>query len=227
MNEPKRWLEASDTPSQVRDLLEAIPQTAGLPADLKTGLAPRIETLAKTPPPSPLAMVSGGLVTTLIVVTLGGLGLALWGQGQPSEGPELAPMAVTAQPAFASTRLVPRPAAVPPRPAPSAERPPRSAVRVPPTTSAPAPSTTFAAELALLNRARRALRSEPAEAQRWALRHRERFPDGQLADLRDYVLLQVRAAQGDADLATGVARFMGNYPESALRREVERLGRGE
>ncbi len=127
-----------------------------------------------------------------------------------------------------SVSTVPTPEREPERrPLPMAAR---SAAPPLPQTSAASPRATASAadpladERALIEGARTALlRGRPTDALELARRHEARFPDGELSEDRDFMVVSALSELGRPDEARASARrFLARYPKSALRKTVER-----
>lgn len=117
----------------------------------------------------------------------------------------------------AAEALLPAASAVPdtdsPQPAPSvAQTPPRSG-----TNNATAPT-----ELSLLSAARRALKTNPQEALRLAKQHEKRFPNGQLRQEREVIVIEALRLSGQTDNARARGeQFEKRYPNSAHKNKVK------
>lgn len=135
-----------------------------------------------------------------------------------------APMAPALPPAASASA-----AEIPPSPSP-----PRIATPSPPasasTSAAPSASTrpvdALSDERALVEGARTALlRGRPSDALELARKHEARFPSGELAEDRDFMIASALHELGRLDEArTQALQFLARYPKSALRRAAEKLG---
>ncbi|MEO8841605.1 MAG: hypothetical protein ABI591_20500 [Kofleriaceae bacterium] len=126
-------------------------------------------------------------------------------------------------------------AAVTPRPSPADAAPPEAppidaaAPDAPPANvtkpTAPTGSTKDSAEGLLLDQARAALRrSMPDDAAAALERHRQTFPNGQLREERDVLLIEVALLQDRrADANELIARYLDHYRNGSLRRHVVEL----
>ncbi|HUJ61133.1 MAG TPA: hypothetical protein VLX92_21665 [Kofleriaceae bacterium] len=87
------------------------------------------------------------------------------------------------------------------------------------------PATPPLAEPLLIDQARAALRRGlPAEALAALERHRARYPDGQLREDRDVLLIEVALAQDRlADANEQIARYHQLYPHGGLAHRVDEL----
>jgi hypothetical protein len=96
-------------------------------------------------------------------------------------------------------------------------------VRERPTPVEKAEPDSLAAERRLVELARTALsRARPADALGALEEHRQRFPQGQLAEEREGLFVLVRAASGDAQRAREEAdAFKARYPRSLLLPAIE------
>jgi hypothetical protein len=89
---------------------------------------------------------------------------------------------------------------------------------------APRPAARSAAELEveLLERARGALKSNPAHALSLTSEHKLRFPGGALAQEREVIAIEALKRLGRSDQASLRAdEFAKNYPGSAHRRKLD------
>lgn len=101
------------------------------------------------------------------------------------------------------------------------------------TANAPAPSASrasnvnhFPSEAQLLERARRALTSDPARALALTRQHAARFPHGVLQQEREVIAIEALRRLGQSGAASQRANsFEQSYPDSAHRRGVELSGR--
>ncbi len=230
---------------EARRLLDLAEPTRGLPPEVAARVGAQVAVLSARPPPPRLSLLGTASAGVSGILLLGMLAASLSpsqspaepGAGEatspaspertvapptaPSDAPTVSPAPTGPEPERTAPPPEPELGASPPRPSP---RWMQAEPRRPATVRPAAPRTTFSAELELLHRARDALPADPSEARRLALEHAARFPAGQLADMRAYVLLLVLAAEGaDRDLRSAAARFVRRHPTSALRREVEAL----
>jgi hypothetical protein len=136
---------------------------------------------------------------------------------------EIAPVAptvpetVTSAPSMASTR-------------PAIAAAPSSAKKndVPPAgSSAPPTTSTLADERALVEGARTALlRGRASDALSLAQKHERSFPNGGLAEDRDFLVLSALRDLGRSEESRAkAAAFLARYPKSALRGAVEAMAR--
>jgi hypothetical protein len=141
----------------------------------------------------------------------------------PSATIEIAPVAptvpetVTSAPSAASARP---PIAAAPSSAKRNDVPP-AASSAPPTTS------TLADERALVEGARTALlRGRASDALSLAQKHESSFPNGGLAEDRDFLVLSALRDLGRSEESRAkAAAFLARYPKSALRGAVEAMAR--
>lgn len=84
------------------------------------------------------------------------------------------------------------------------------------------PSSTLEAEVAVLDRATAALRSDDAaRALQWLAEHEQRFPAGRLADVRKATRVRVLCRLGhDAQARAEAAALRREHPDSAVARRV-------
>jgi hypothetical protein len=107
-------------------------------------------------------------------------------------------------------------------PSPSAEAPPAASATSPASNPAPRSSRAPANEALLLERARRALASDPARALALTKQHQQSFPNGLLKQEREVIAIEALRRLGKAEQAGERAgRFEKQYPDSAHRRAVE------
>jgi hypothetical protein len=148
--------------------------------------------------------------------------------------PQPSPPSPTKAPVVAETRKVQ--AAPPPAPAPPVEPPPPPVEVQPPPVEVQAPpveppppvqidARRLAAEVALLDRARTALRARDATTAIAALEeYRRTFPDGALLAEAEVVLIEALVQRGDAAAAAERARaFLARFPSSPLARRVRSI----
>lgn len=166
---------------------------------------------------SRLALLGWGAGSTIAV---SGVVLAL-----TLSEPAAAPPPVAPKPAVAGLAPTSR-AVVPPVPE-SAELPETAAVSPAPRTVKEAPATWD--EPKLIERARRALASDPRRALSLTQEHQRRFPSGGLSAERDVIALEALARSGQSAEATRRAlAFEAKYPKSIhlprVRALLARLG---
>lgn len=215
MTEPKRWLEDGSAPEEVLSLLRSLPAPTPPSPAKQAALTRRLVDLSgakATPPPAPRPMnwLKLGIAGTAIVVA----GALLY-LSRASEAPA--------------------PASQPPHPSPAAPSEPRAAFAAPssnpglpaPRETVKAPTLrssssskaplrdTLAEEELLLEQARRASASSPAEA--WGLleQHRRKFPSGQLSAERAFLSVDVLHRLGKHAAAEREAeRLIARFPKS-------------
>lgn len=200
-------------------------------------------------PTTPVVPASGAAASGVMAGKLVPIGLALFAlggavgsavtasvlAGEPRGEPPSPPPAVLAEPVPPPVISVPidtpeqpTPVQQPsraidtrPRP-PPAHRPPPSAAEPAPPVEVAAPSTLVEENL-LLEAARVALaRGRPAEALSALEQHQERFPEGQLAEERESLMVQALATSGRIDAARARAvEFKAKYPHSILLPVIE------
>ncbi len=131
-----------------------------------------------------------------------------------------------ADPLPASSAATPPPAFTPTLPGePERSDPPPPASVAPPVTSGKArvASPAKPSELALLQRARSSLSSNPAAALAAAEQHRRLYPNGRLAQEREVLAIDALKALGRADSARSrTKRFENAYPTSPHRERIRR-----
>jgi hypothetical protein len=119
-------------------------------------------------------------------------------------------------------------AAPPPAPAPApAQRAPdqgKLATRAEPRVRRAEPAADPAAEVALLQRARRALASEPAEALGLIAEHGRDYPDGMFREEREALAVEALWRAGQGERATRrLAAMLRRYPRSPYRERLSAL----
>jgi hypothetical protein len=242
MNKPTRWRVKG--PDEIRDLLRHAPKTRDL------GPSDRARTRARVAQLGGIAAVATGLsllqsaalgaglaVLTLVAVEIGTTWLA---SSSPSPSP--APSAlVVARPltSAAPSSTSPVASSSPPLdhdhdlalaldpPARSAARRPDAlpSVEVPPI-SPPRASDSLAEEAALIERARAALASRPAESLARTEEHAARFPTGMLGMESELVAIDAltrlgRGAEAHARAEALLARARGGIYEARLRQLLD------
>jgi hypothetical protein len=111
---------------------------------------------------------------------------------------------------------------VPAPQAPVVDDPPPAAAAPP--AAAPLDARRLAAEVALLDKARAALASDPAAALEALDEHARSFPDGALLAEADLVRIEALLATGRRSDATALANsFLSRYPRSPLAKRVRSL----
>jgi hypothetical protein len=189
-------------------------------------------------PPAPAPSPPAALSSTVRAI-FAGTAIASFGAGVlvgratvPKDEPTLAP------------RMVEPMSAAPPPPTPSLVVPPvdtPSAILAPkvtppppktsstaPAPSAPDPESRLGDERALVEGARTALlRGRPSDALALAQKHERQFPQGGLAEDRDFLIVSALRDLGQSDATRAkAAQFLQRYPKSALRRTVEDMVNG-
>ncbi|MDC3961762.1 hypothetical protein [Polyangium jinanense] len=231
MSEPTRLRD--DGPDDVRALLRA-----GSKARPMTK-AERARTSARLGRYAAAAVVAGGISWLPAAALCAGLGagtaLVAWGV-HALIAPAPPPSAPPPSPPAALTVAQPPPPAAPPAPSPSSTAtPPPPAPRAP-ISAAPAPSLSASAEApapdplaeeaALLERARAALNTSPAEALSLAEAHAARFPTGKLGMEREIVIIDALRRLGRTDEARTrgealLSRARGSLYEERVRKRLE------
>lgn len=221
---------------EVRELLRGVPPSRGMTADERARSRARLVRHVS------IAAVAGGLSWIPGAALGAGLGVivgaaSLFAPGWPAPSRAAAPAPAVTAPVIASAHVA---ASAAPSSSASAEASaPASAEPLPPAprASAAAPSSTgsaepaaavdvLAEEVALLDRARAALASSPAQALALADEHAARFPRGKLGMEREMVAIDAlrrlgregeAKARGDAVLS----RARGSLYEERIRKVVE------
>jgi len=196
MSAPRRWRDDPDADESLRDVLRATPRARSLDAVTRRRLSAKVARAATLP-----ALAAGWLFVKSAAAALGvvlGTGAIAVATGVVEWSPRPEAPAVAALPAAApAARRVPLVAAAPSPIAEPVVEQSAPVAKVNPTPSLPVatPSSssagTLSAEAALLEQARRQMRSAPAVALSFAAEHAKRFPRGQLASER--TLIQIEA----------------------------------
>lgn len=223
MATPKRLLDAEDLSPEARALLEAVPPTPSMPPDVGAGLSARMRTLGESPAPAggSLSVVKGSLA----VLAVAAVAFALWPGPTPSTDLPAPPTRKEPAPArqvrYTSPAEKGGPASSPGRPTTAPRTSSGRVGAATPPSTAPAPSGGLAEELRILDAARRQLLTRPEAALDLTRTHARRFPDGQLADLRDFIQIQVYDRQGNVtEVRARAERFFVKHPQSTLGKEV-------
>lgn len=225
MNAPRRLLDDPSADQELRDVLRASPRARSLDPLTRRRLRGRVARAAAVP-----AVAAGWLFVKSaaaalgVVLGTGAIAIATdvvdW--SPPAAPPEAAPVVVT----------VPAPRAVPTSvvaPVPTLEPPAEPATPEP---AKAAPSAAFplaspsasgagslSVEAALLERARRELRTAPAVALSVATEHAQRFPRGQLSAERTLIQIDALHRLGRDTEARALARGLLSGGNSGLYAE--------
>jgi hypothetical protein len=218
---------SSEAPESLRSLLRSaksdLPSAADL-ARLEAKLGPLMSGGGVQPTTSGLSgLGKAGIAALGGLLVAGGVYLSTR-PAPPTPGTPPAPPALREPPAPA-TEIVPAPAPVPPDTASStATEPSGSAHGAPGTarTATGAARPSLVPEDQLLERARRALASDPNRALSLTREHARTYPSGVLAQEREVIAIEAlrRLGRGsEADARRGT--FEQRYPQSAHRRNLE------
>ncbi len=231
--EPQRWLdEPGDLELDLRAALEATQADFAGDAQLAAAEARLLGVIgagggggggpgASAPPAAtaataptyaiPAALAAAGVIAAGVIALL-------WPREAAPPPPTPPPAPVASEPLTA-----PAPAELPPvaeTPSPAPVPPPAAPATDPP------PATRPLDEGALLERARRRVRTRPASAIRLLATHRARFPDGALAEEREALFVEALHARGRHDEArAALDRFRTRYPRSVHRVHLQSLFR--
>lgn len=234
----ERWSGGDDAPSEMQELLKAARDDVPSAQQL-SGLEGKLATLLDAPPapphaaPTEHAAPSSGMPTLaklavlVAVAGLVGTGAYLSSKNSNEPAPKTAPTPVTpAKPA------APKPAA--PEPVtPSAgtnevaEPAAADASEAAPPEGHPAPQHRAAtaakpSEASLLDRARRALKSDPRKALALTRQHKKLYPAGALAQEREVIAIEALSLLNQKGSAQQRANeFSEKYPESAHQKKVD------
>jgi hypothetical protein len=236
MNKPTRWRD--EGPDELRDLLRHAPKTRDL------GPSDRARTRARVAQLGGIAAAAAGLsllqsaalgaglaVLTLVAVEIGTTWLA---SSPPSPSPAPSALVVARPLASAAPWSTPPVASSSPPVALSLDPPARSAARRPealpsvevPPIPPPRASDTLAEEAALIERARAALASRPAESLARTEEHAARFPTGMLGMENELVAIDAltrlgRGAEAHARAESLLPRVRGGIYEARVRQLLD------
>jgi hypothetical protein len=207
MSERQRWLESDDVDDEIRTLLRAAPVPRAMTGAERARSARSLARIAALP-------AAAGTLFWVKNVALAGVlgamgGLAVSGAVVLADRPEPASPAIPA--ALPAPRAPEPPAtAVASAPPPPAEPEPAVAPRRPPPSVASSPRTadSLAEETAKLERARRALGSDPGGALALLDEHAAAFPSGKLGAERELLAIDALVRLGRRDEARVRARAM-------------------
>lgn len=210
-------LLAQDTLStEARDLLSALGPTQSMPPSAQEMLQARIETIAASPVTGIGAWPIGGTVVLLsLLVTVGAVVGLQTASETTLEGSStvLEPVQVMSSRGFAAVRLIPEPDPTPkPKVAVVKKRPPVAQE-----------AGGLAEELKLLRAAKRLLSTAPQSVLKQVKLHEQRFPNGQLLDMRDYLRLRALVLLDRSETSVQIRSFLDAYPNSPFRKDVLRL----
>lgn len=216
MSAPRRWLDDPETDEALRELLRGAEGARPLDSSTRRRLGAKVARASAVP-----AAAAGWLfvksAAAALGVVLGGGALAV-SAGVVDWSPRVQ---VQSAPARAPRLKAPLPA--PPPAAPSA---PEVVVEEPPAIVVPAPvppvvsaAGSLSAEAALLELARREMRSAPALALSFAADHAQRFPRGQLAAERTLIQIEALHRLGRDAEARALSRSVLGGPSAGLYAE--------
>lgn len=228
---------SSEAPESLRALLRSARSDLPTPAELaglEAKLGPMLSGGAPPAAPGMSGLAKAGLATLGGLIVAGGLYLTT----KPSPpAPKVEPPAT---PAANVERVEPERPAVDPAPATTPAAPeatpsaPEEPAKPAATSTATARSETGAARPApvpedqLLERARRALSSDPNRALALTREHARTYPKGILAQEREVIAIEALKRLGrtsEADARRG--SFEEKYPQSAHRRNLEGAGKAD
>jgi hypothetical protein len=226
MTAPQRWLSGrGEAPAAARQLLEAARPAQSMPADVHARLLVRASELAATPAAAGVSalLASKPAVFGLTAVAVAGT-LAAVRPALPHDT-----VIDTRTPSVAATTDDKGEPASPPVIAGTAELPTVRIDDLPIERRTPQPrlqnavSASLAAELEIVDHARRALESDPELALRLADEHARRFPNGQLVASRDAVKMRALQILGRTEPARATARtLLERDPQSLHAAEARR-----
>lgn len=237
MTRPNRWRDQG--PDDVRDLLRHAPKTRDLRPEDRARTRARVAQIGGIAAvAASLSLVqSAALGAGLAVLTLAAVEVGTsWLASSPPPSPRPSPSALLVAPAPIASTTPSSPPVASSSPTPDAP-PPRSSARrpeAPPLADDPpappplrAPDS-LAEEAALIERARAALASSPAEALARTLEHAAQFPAGKLAMESELVAIDAlgrlgRRAEARARAESLLARARGGLYEPRLLHLLEGL----
>lgn len=175
------------------------------------------------------ASASGGAKLALVAAVAAGIGGgALWLASSERAAPtalESAPIAIPA-PSAASPEVATPPATAEPEPSTSAELAPAESAKPDVPERREAPPAQRLSEAELLERARGALKSDPARALSLTREHAARFPKGILTQEREIIAIEALSRlKRDAEAAGRAEQFKKQYPDSAHQRKLDSLNK--
>lgn len=230
---PLRWLDAaSDATPELRAAVGHARRDGPSEAQLErlmSGVIAQLPAPAEPSGANGAAAASAGLraLRWLLPLAIGaGLAVMLNHRLQATPAPigrsHTAP-ATASRPVASPTSPQPEPPAqteTVAAPTPRSEATKRSVQR----TAAPATVQDPGAEIALLQQARRALASAPAQALALTQSHARLFPDGTFREEREALAVEALLALGrHAEANARAHALLERYPQSAYRRRIERL----
>jgi hypothetical protein len=205
--EPERWIVSADAPPELRALLE-VARREGPSLVQKTSLGARLGLSATQ---ALVGLSAKGIAVGTIVLAAGtGAVFGLYAGRSPSD----------VQTDFSPSGPARVVEVAPPVPVPDEVEPaPSVTVESAPTAPAPAlPAGKPPSEASLIRAARAALPSGTSQARRLLERHRRLYPQGQLAQEREVLWIEVLESEGRGDEASArAAAFRQQNPESAHR----------
>jgi hypothetical protein len=207
--DPERWVVSTEAPPELRALLEvarregpSLAEQASLGSRLGLSMQQALFGLG----------AKGVALGTIALAGVDGVGLGLYtGRGAPP------PQQAAPASAVVSVSSLEAPASLV-EPAAAAETTPK----LTDTVEAPAPPATFAAkppsEAFLIRSAKSALPRNARLARAYLERHQRLYPQGQLAQEREVLLIEVLRLEGhDVDASARAAEFQQKNPGSAHR----------
>lgn len=225
MSEPRRLRDASS--DDVGALLRAVPPTRSITADEQARTRARLARhVAAVAVAGSLSWLSGAALGAGLGVVVGVA--SLFAPGWDAPGAASSP-AATSRDAASATARAPLPPAAPsasPEPSAAPARAPSSGPLAAATSSAEPPADLLAEEVALLDRARGALGSAPAEALRLTEEHAARYPRGKLGVERELVAIDAlrrlgRAAESRSRAEALLVRARGSLYEERIRKMLD------
>lgn len=208
MSEMRRWLESDDVDEEIRTLLGAAPVPRAMTAAERARSARSLARIAALPAAAGTLFWVKNVALAGVLGALGGLAVS----GAAVLAARPAPVTPAQPPARpAPAEPLPRPAAAASSSPPSREIEPAAPPRRSPPPAPSAPRTTrdsLAEEAAQLERARRALASDPAGALALLSEHAAAFPSGKLGAERELLAIDALVRLGRRDEARARARVM-------------------
>jgi hypothetical protein len=229
MTEPKRWLDDENAPREATEMLRALRPPRPMPARKRAALAGVLAGLAVQAPRVASGMLwlkTAFIATAVVGATSTGYWVVHRSHGASiGSRPDVVatttaePIAAVAptepptpEPASPSIEATASPAVTEHRP--STPAPDRSAAR----------GDTLAEEEGLLEQARQALATSPAQALKLLRQHHQRFPHGELTAERLFLSVDAHVRLGDKAGAERQAKVLTEqFPNSAYARRLPSL----
>jgi len=211
MSEMQRWLDSDEVDGDVRELLGAAAVPRSMTAAERARSARSLGRIAALPAAAGAMFWIKNVALAGILGATGGLVVSvaavLAEEPRPASAPArapapIAPIAAPARPAHTPESAATSSAAEP------APRPMRAPVALPESSAEPSAPDSLALETAKLERARRALGTDPGRAFELLSEHAREFPSGKLGAERELLTIDALIRLGRSDEARTRARAM-------------------